>query len=383
MESMNIFQWPWQILQYTINRWRISGGPSGQDLYQDCNDVIRDFERAFALENGWAAHDKELVFYLQEAALGLKQWKDSIRWCATPDHDCFSDEENEKLVQLVLTSLKEENLGLLETIGQHISEVAKLLVFIEQLYIRGDDEEASTWTDEKSGKLWLRDFLPGSQGFGNARVMTFSYVRPDLSRIETHDPAELWLKKLAKSLASHVMRIRNETNTPGDKPIMLIGHSLGGIIIKTALMMTPGHGVSIFYLTGNIVFFGTPCIEREKGVERHLTLQRIFEAAGVKQDEAVGASESLIDLTVIASRLFHRMSWERVVTSFYECRKYHGILIVNKDQASGNFFHETVIGLDANHHTMCQFASNDSEDFATVHQALFANLVEIPKALYD
>jgi hypothetical protein len=139
MEFMNVFQWPWQILQYTIDKWRTSGGPSGQDLYQDCYDVIRGFKRAFALENGWAVHDKELVFYLQEAALGLKQWKDSIRWCATPDHDCFSEEENEKLVQLVLTSLKEENLGLFETIGQHISDVANLLVLIEQLYIFGDD----------------------------------------------------------------------------------------------------------------------------------------------------------------------------------------------------------------------------------------------------
>lgn len=106
MEFMNIFQWPWQILQNTVDKWTTSGGPSGQDLYKDCNDVIRGFERAFALENSWGIHDKELVFYLQEAALDLKQWKDSIRWCATPDHKCFSESDNEKVVQMVLASLK-------------------------------------------------------------------------------------------------------------------------------------------------------------------------------------------------------------------------------------------------------------------------------------
>jgi hypothetical protein len=104
MEFMNIFQWPRQILQYTIDTWKTSGGPSGQDLYQDCNDVIRGFERAFALENGWAVHDKEMTFHLQEAALGLK--------------------------------LEKENFGLSETISQHMRNVAKALNSIEQLYIQ-------------------------------------------------------------------------------------------------------------------------------------------------------------------------------------------------------------------------------------------------------
>jgi hypothetical protein len=153
MAFMNIFQWPRQILQSTIGKNKTSEGLSGQDLYQDCNDVIRGFERAFSLKDGWAVHDKELVFHLQEAALGLKQWKDSIRWCATLDHDCFSEEKNERLVQLVLTSLKEENLGLFETIGQHISDVAKPLVFIEQLYIQ-DGRSANRSGDYTKAKYY-------------------------------------------------------------------------------------------------------------------------------------------------------------------------------------------------------------------------------------
>jgi hypothetical protein len=158
MEFMNVFEWPWQILQYTIDKWRIFGGPSGQDLYEGCNDVIRDFERAFALENGWAVHDKEVVFRLQEAALGLKQWKNSVRWCATPDHKCFSEANNEKLVHVVLASLKKENPGLSETIGQHMGEVAKLLDFIKQLYI--DEGNVSRSRDEKEARYhYCRHFL--------------------------------------------------------------------------------------------------------------------------------------------------------------------------------------------------------------------------------
>ncbi|KAF7671326.1 hypothetical protein GT037_010651 [Alternaria burnsii] len=533
MEYLNIFQWPWQILQYTIDKWRISGGPSGQDLYQDCNDVIRDFERAFALENGWAVHDKELVFYLQEAALGLKQWKDSIRWCATPDHDCFSEEENEKLVQLVLTSLKEENLGLFETIGQHISDVAKLLVFIEQLYIHGHDEEASretkdryfkrldtaleclamqlvplstyaelvfqpshtvgfipiaspntlqaieeqkrsiktmdqqgpafmrlssdpmpspqdvraepsqgvaitqdlappsnpqveanservavpqetsglhilfeptntssdlaidiiavpglggdgfsTWTDEKSGKLWLRDFLPRSQGFRNARIMTFSYVHLDSPRLIYNVLG--WLDEPAEYLLSCIKRTREETNTPRGKPIMFIGHSLGGIIIKMALKMyfRPDSD-DILVSTESIIFFGTPCIGREhNAAERDLALIRIFDAAGVKQDESFGASRGLDGLIVYVSKIFREENRGLSVTSFYECRKYHDVLVLEERLARGHTGHETAIGLDANHHTICQFASENDKGFAEVHRAMSMNLIEISNALH-
>jgi hypothetical protein len=142
MAFAQIFRWPRRNLQHKIDKSEASKGPSGQDLYQYCNNVIRNFERAFTLPDGWGAQDKEVIFRLQEAALGLKQWKNSIRWCATPDHECFSEADNEKLVQLVFTSLKEENLGLFETIAQHISDIARLLVFIERLYIHGDDEGA-------------------------------------------------------------------------------------------------------------------------------------------------------------------------------------------------------------------------------------------------
>ncbi|RYO62403.1 hypothetical protein AA0116_g5159 [Alternaria tenuissima] len=132
MAFTGIFQRPRRILQNTIDKRKTSG----QDLYHAYNDVIRGFERAFALESGWAVHDREMAFHLQEAALGLKQWKDSIRRCATPDHHCFSEEDNESLIQLVLVSLKKENFGLSETISQHMRDVAKALDSIEQLYIQ-------------------------------------------------------------------------------------------------------------------------------------------------------------------------------------------------------------------------------------------------------
>jgi hypothetical protein len=120
---------------------------------------------------------------------------------------------------------------------------------------------------------------------------------------------------------------------------MFIGHSLGGIIIKTALVIVRGYNApSIFSLTKSIIFFGTPCLERELEVERCLTLERIFEAVGVKQDEALEPSRFIVNMMADASRQFHisvnmgmhentRKRRELLVTSFYEREKYNGVLV--------------------------------------------------------
>jgi pimeloyl-ACP methyl ester carboxylesterase len=87
----------------------------------------------------------------------------------------------------------------------------------------------NTYTDETSGKLWLRDILPDCEGFGNSRIMTFGY------------DARAWLRgwdatsgrsfTFAEGLLGEVRGLRIRTNTEG-RPIMFIGHSLGGIVVK-------------------------------------------------------------------------------------------------------------------------------------------------------
>jgi pimeloyl-ACP methyl ester carboxylesterase len=237
----------------------------------------------------------------------------------------------------------------------------------------------STWTDEKSGKLWLRDFLPGSQGFGNARVMTFSYGRSEWPGRRTF--GDLWFRDLAKSLLEHVKLTRMTTNTPTKKPIMFIGHSLGGIIIKTAFLIARSSVNSdIFKSTKSVIFFGTPCSEREQEAECRLILQNIFEAAGIKPNEAFRSSRHSVEPIANVSRDFRRASRELLITSFYEREKYNGVLVVSGNQARGDFANETTIGLDANHHTISKLASKE-EGFTVVHQAMHMNLIGISKAL--
>jgi hypothetical protein len=84
----------------------------------------------------------------------------------------------------------------------------------------------------------------------------------------------------------------------------------------------------IFDATKSIIFFGTPYIGREQKVaERLLALQRTFDAAGAKQNEAREASRNIHDLASDASILLPDLSRKLQVTSFYEREKYNGVLV--------------------------------------------------------
>lgn len=98
----------------------------------------------------------------------------------------------------------------------------------------------------------------------------------------------------------------------------------------------------IFNATKSIIFFGTPHIGREQkvaegvfktpsatsqGQDSVLALQRIFEAAGVKQDAAFEASKYIGSMIANASESLPKFSRGLLVTSFYECEKYNGVLV--------------------------------------------------------
>jgi len=117
----------------------------------------------------------------------------------------------------------------------------------------------TSWTDEKSGKLWLRDLLP--QRFPNARILTFGY---DAHTLKLSEVSHLSLNDHGTSLIAELLRFRRDPESER-RPIIFLAHSLGGIVIKHALVTCDsarqGHNEeyrSIKLSTCGVVFFGTP-----------------------------------------------------------------------------------------------------------------------------
>lgn len=103
-----------------------------------------------------------------------------------------------------------------------------------------------TWTHDMSGKLWLRDFLP--KDLPGARIMSFGYdsmvVNSKSIQGMIENVGELLLQLRYRRLSPEVwIRTRKVSRKSADRlqeqhrPIIFIGHSLGGFLIKRVNLM--------------------------------------------------------------------------------------------------------------------------------------------------
>jgi len=132
-----------------------------------------------------------------------------------------------------------------------------------------------SWTDDKSGILWLRDLLPLQ--LPNVRVLTFGY---DADTLRLSNVSQLSLSDHARSFVAELLRVRRDPETER-RPIIFLTHSLGGILVKNALVTcnssTADHlerRKSIKLSTYGVMFFGTPHIGAN-GVEFQAALTNI------------------------------------------------------------------------------------------------------------
>ncbi|KAJ5119213.1 hypothetical protein N7526_010850 [Penicillium atrosanguineum] len=240
------------------------------------------------------------------------------------------------------------------------------IIFVHGLNPRGrNDHPFETWT-HANGKFWPKDFLADDISY--ARVFVYGYnanvTNPQtMSTASIKDHANTLLNLLDLERSPHF-------NSPPPK-IIFIGHSLGGLVIKQALLNAkedPKYG-SIRSATSGLVFFGTPH-RGAKAVE----LGKI--AAGIARFVSKGhASNDLLDclehnslFTRQMSDRFRHQLEDYYVVSFIEGKEVQfggagpasiSHLVVNEESAvlglSG--LRETQLKLDADHSQMCKVGS--------------------------
>ncbi|RDL38237.1 uncharacterized protein BP5553_02577 [Venustampulla echinocandica] len=226
----------------------------------------------------------------------------------------------------------------------------------------------ATWTDPKSQKLWLRDLLP--HDIPRARIMTFGYdatpaFENSVAGVEDH----------ARDLL-RCLRERRERVKEINRPIIFIGHSLGGIVIKQALIISSNSPdyIPLCKSTIGTLFFGTP--HRGSALASHgARLARIPTALALKP-----ASQLLLTLSQDSLQLnelmekYKQLMDERPydVVSFYETKAMTGFRkpVVTKESAilssPSKICHwETPIPVPANHRAICWFSSSKNDTYQT------------------
>ncbi|KAL8388979.1 hypothetical protein RB595_008888 [Gaeumannomyces hyphopodioides] len=217
----------------------------------------------------------------------------------------------------------------------------------------------ATWT--VGDKLWLRDFLP--KRAPQARVLLFSYnanVVFNLATAGVREQAENLLNQLAEK------RIDNP-----DRPLVFVCHSLGGIIVKRAIVHAASDRTyekiqaSIF----GIAFFGCPHRGGNQATLGNAVAKVARALLGKSGNSFIEALKrgSLFSDTI--SDDFRQVAEPLRFLSFYETKPLGRIgVVVDKRSATIGLpgTREKQIALDADHSYICRFGNDRDSTYRQV-----------------
>ncbi|KAF8498905.1 P-loop containing nucleoside triphosphate hydrolase protein [Hysterangium stoloniferum] len=233
-----------------------------------------------------------------------------------------------------------------------------------------DGHREGSWTTD-NGILWLRDLLP--QRLPHARIATYGYHVSTGSQSTKIDET---LYGHAENFISRLALLRNNTTTT-KRPIIFLAHSLGGIILKFALIHAnqcnkshlPYHK-EIMLSTNGILFFGTP----HQGTAVALSASQMLRVLLPVDENTIhkllrnlGTNSEMLEIQLsqyngISARFNTKFLYET-----YETGLHDGSQIVPKSSAIVPGARNTeAIGLNKSHMDMIKFYSAEDDDFIVV-----------------
>ncbi|KAF8523906.1 hypothetical protein BU17DRAFT_85349 [Hysterangium stoloniferum] len=225
-----------------------------------------------------------------------------------------------------------------------------------------DGHREKSWTAD-NGKLWLRDFLP--QTIPTARILSYGYDA------YTKRSSEQTLYGRAQDFLARLSMLR-ETGETKDRPIIFIAHSLGGIILKSALIQAnaanEGHLLPhkwIYLSTYGIIFLGTPhqgtdivsklvslCSQPNNILLKHLTAHSEL------------LQQQISDFNPITARFDMKFFYETLSTTLP--RHMSAIIVPRESAILPGAVNIEPISMHKDHTGMSKFQSVDDGDYESV-----------------
>ncbi|KAA6409764.1 MAG: kinesin light chain 1 [Lasallia pustulata] len=222
-----------------------------------------------------------------------------------------------------------------------------------------------TW-EHDNGSLWLRDFLPADIPF--ARIMTFGY---DSTVAFSKSVAKIEDKAL--ELLNQLSAKRSAAGGGTSVPIVFVCHSLGGIVVKKALILAHERSSDPDYKdvldnTKAVAFLGVP----HKGSDS--AWWAAF-AANALKGASIGTSTNTAlvadlkkDSTTLTniSKQFVDRARDLIIYTFYETEVLFGVVVVDERSALIGLPNEKLFPVNANHRMICKIPSSESHEHDTV-----------------
>lgn len=232
-----------------------------------------------------------------------------------------------------------------------------------------------TWSKTSSlSHYWPQEWLPKDPAFKNVRMHSFGY---DSDWIKGKDNC-LNIHHFGKSLLGEISTspYLSESNTP----IVLIGHSMGGLVIKKAYMLAR-QGTAYKTLTERfhtIYFLATP----HRGSDSAKLLNNILHIAYSSRAYVADLERGSEAIQSINDE-FRNYSTDIGLWSFYETQKLKiglvSTLIVDPDSATLGYRDEKQMPMNADHRSICKFETPTDPNYIILRNALASTVQSISK----
>ncbi|KAJ4141129.1 hypothetical protein NW768_000336 [Fusarium equiseti] len=237
----------------------------------------------------------------------------------------------------------------------------------------------STWT-ANNNVFWPLDLLPAALKDSHANIMVYGYNADVYSNCNDRTPSNNFIYQHAQSLVTNLTFHRRSEGT-FKNPIIWVCHSLGGILVKRALLYSSDiHEPhlqdlrSIFVSTFGLIFLGTPHIGSDaaswalilQAIVDTVIPKTIFHSEPILLRTLKKDNETLADINNQFLNIYQRFEVHMVHENQKTDIKGIKVTIVDAKSAGPLLPGVTYYGIEANHSNMCKFESTSSPGFRNI-----------------
>ncbi|KAL8912191.1 MAG: hypothetical protein Q9171_002753 [Xanthocarpia ochracea] len=252
-------------------------------------------------------------------------------------------------------------------------EVLADFIFVHGL--RGGSRK--TWSfSADPAHFWPKEWLPGDPDFKNVRIHTFGYHsnwgESKGSDFNVHDFGQNLIEEIHSS---------STIGRSDDVPLVLIGHSMGGLVIKKAVILSRENPAykTIGDRIHSLYFLATPHRGSDLAKALNNILKMVFKDTKAYVTNLERSSEAQ---QVISDSFRHYYSGIHL-HSFLESIPlnlgYGSALVVDRSSATLGYTEERVQFLNADHRSICKYESPLDPNFQTIRNRLAATVHDITR----
>lgn len=248
--------------------------------------------------------------------------------------------------------------------------------FIDFVFVHGlRGGSRKTWSkSENKAHFWPKEWLPVEPRFKNVRIHSFGYDSDwgdrKASQVTVHDLGQALLGDVANNPALN--------GRGNDSPLVMVGHSMGGVIIKKMLMLAKQNSAhwGLANRVHSMFFLATP----HRGADSAQLLSNLLKITvshGSKSyvDNLVPNSDAI----QVINDEFRNVYGGIQLWSFFETRPTSIGIIVGKESATLGLPGERVQLLNADHRHVCKFDDPADPNYCTLRNAFVSTIDTIER----